>query len=309
MRAAGQERQAAEELQCGPQIPQMNADEMRKAGIRPYPVQHPPTSDPTFTNCSERIYAICGKDPFCIACHWLETTRNINFEHMARQLHILSLLVALLTLGTARGQGFAPMDSVARNNELSVDITAFIRQFVPNNTNSLGNPYYYQPTYLLVYKRSLGKSALRFGVGGQYLLDSDTGGYNSHTDYTDYDWRLQFRAGWERRWSLNRRWSCYAGFDGLIGTGRGVSHNFGTQVGRPDVRTTSKSFGAGPMLGIQFHLNRRLSLYTEASLYWIYQETGTHYDFEDDANDRKALSTTGTIFFSYPLSVWFTLAF
>lgn len=228
---------------------------------------------------------------------------------MARQLRILSLLVALLTLGTARGQGFAPMDSVARNNELSVDVNGFIRQFIPNNVDPLGSPYYYQPTYLLSYKRSLGGSALRFGLGGQYSMDSDTGGYNSHTDYTDYNWRIYFRAGWERRWSLNHRWSCYAGMDGLLGTGRGLSHNFNTQAGRPDIRTTFKSFGAGPVLGIQFHLNRRISLYTEASLYWLYQETGTHYDFEDDANDRKGLSTRGTILFTYPIAVWFAVAF
>jgi hypothetical protein len=31
MRAAGQEMQAAEEIECGPQMAQMNADEMRKA--------------------------------------------------------------------------------------------------------------------------------------------------------------------------------------------------------------------------------------------------------------------------------------
>lgn len=236
-------------------------------------------------------------------------TKNDIFEPMRWHLRIITPAVVLFTLDAVHGQGFAPLDSTTRRNELSVDVNGFIRQFIPNNWDPLGNPYYYQPTYLLSYKRSLGQSALRFGVGGQYDLQSDTGGYNSHTNFTNYDWRLYFRAGWEYRWTLTRRWSCYAGFDGQIGTGRGVSHNITTQSGQPDVRTTFKSYGAGPVLGIQFHLNRRISLYTESSLYWWYQETGDHYDYPDDANDVRGLSTRGTILFTYPVAVWFAVAF
>jgi hypothetical protein len=228
---------------------------------------------------------------------------------MLFHLRTLTLTIVLFTFHTSRGQGFAPMDSTVRNNELSVDVTGFIQQFVPNSTDPLGFSYTYQPTYLLAYKRGLGKSALRFGLGGQYSLNSDTGGYNSNSDYTNYDWRVHFRAGWERRWSLNRRWTCFAGVDGLIGTGKGLAHNLSTQAGRPDTRTTFKSFGAGPVFGIQFHLNRRIALYTESSLYWLYQETGTHYDFADDANDRKSLSTRGSILFAYPIAVWLAVAF
>lgn len=228
---------------------------------------------------------------------------------MLHHLRIPTLTVLIFTLGTVYGQGFAPMDSTVRNNELSVDVTGFIRQFVPNSVDPLGNPYYYQPTYLLAYKRGLGNSALRFGVGGEYSLRSDTGGYSSNTDFTDYSWRLHIRAGWEQRWSLSRRWTCYAGMDVLAGTGKGLAHNFSTQSGRPDVRTTFKSIGAGPVMGIQFHLNRRIALYTESSLYWIYQETGTHYDFADDADDRKGLRAQGSILFTYPIAVWLAVAF
>ncbi len=228
---------------------------------------------------------------------------------MHKHLRIPTLTVLLFTLVTAHGQGFAPMDSTVRNNELSLDVTGFIRQFVPNNADQLGYSYSYQPTHLLAYKRSLGKSALRFGLGGQYSLDSDTGGYSSNTDFTNYNWQIHFRAGWERRWSLSRRWSCYAGMDALIGTGKGLSHNLNTQNGRPEVHSTFKSYGAGPVLGIQFHLNRRVALYTESSLYWLYQEAGTHYDFADDANDTKGLTTRGSILFTYPIAVWLAVAF
>lgn len=224
------------------------------------------------------------------------------------QPRTIIIVLTLCVSGSACAQGFAPMDSVSRKNEMSMDVTGFVRQFVPGSSDPLSLGYY-PPTYLLAYKRSVGKGALRFGVGGLYTLDSDTGGYNSHTDFTSYDWRLHLRAGWERRWSLSRRWSCFAGFDGLIGTGQGVSNNFGTQAGRPRVHTTFKSFGAGPVAGMQFHLNRRIALYTESMLYWMYQESGRHYDFEDDSNDVRGLTTDGSISWSYPIAVWLAVSF
>ncbi|HNR55571.1 MAG TPA: hypothetical protein PKJ19_10405 [Flavobacteriales bacterium] len=224
-------------------------------------------------------------------------------------MRIITLTIALIAVGTFHGQGFAPMDTTVRTNELSVDVTGFIRQFVPSSSDAPGIPNYYLPTYLLAYKHGRGVGALRLGMGGEYALRSDTGGYNSNTDFTNYEWRFYFRAGWERRWSLSNRWSCYAGIDGLFGTGRGLSHNITTHAGRPDVHSTFKSFGAGPVLGIQFHLNRRVALYTESSLYWIYQETGQHYSYPEDENDVKSLSTSGTVVFSSPIAVWFAVAF
>ncbi|MDQ3101215.1 MAG: hypothetical protein M3R08_07495, partial [Bacteroidota bacterium] len=92
---------------------------------------------------------------------------------MVPHFRILTLTLVLLSLGAVRGQGFAPMDTTIRKNELSVDVTGFIRQFVPNNSDPLSYPYNYQPTYLLAYKRGLGNNALRFGLGGNYALDSD----------------------------------------------------------------------------------------------------------------------------------------
>ena len=224
-------------------------------------------------------------------------------------MRLVLFTLAISSLHLALGQGLSPMDSIARKNELSMDVSAFIQQFTFNEWDPYGYPNYFEPVYLLSYKHSLGKGALRFGVGGRYSLESDTGGFNSYTDFTDYSWVLYLRAGWERRWSLSRRWSCYAGVDGLFGTGRSARNNMQTQAGRVEVRSTFQSVGGGPLLGIQFHLNRRISLYTESSLHWIYQETGDTFDYPDDTNDVQGLSTQGRITLNYPIAVWFAVAF
>ncbi|MCB9170701.1 MAG: hypothetical protein H6594_10175 [Flavobacteriales bacterium] len=201
------------------------------------------------------------------------------------------------------------MDPTTRRNELSIDVNGFVRQFIPYNWNAQGYTNYHRPGYLLTYKRSIGCSALRFGVGGLYNLRSDTGGYNSNTNNTDHYWRVYLRAGWERRWLLGPRWSCFTGIDGQFGTGRGDSHNITTQAGQPNVHSTFRSYGGGPVLGIRFQLTRRISLYTEASLYWSNQETGQYCDYPDDVNDIQSLSATGAILLNYPIVLCCAVAF
>lgn len=220
--------------------------------------------------------------------------------------YLLLPLTALLSSALC-AQSLPPLDSMIRKNEVSLDVTGFIRQFVPNGQDPLFQSYY-APTYLIAYKRAWGKGALRAGLGAGYALDSDTGGYNSHTNFTDYDWTVDLRLGREWRCAVGKRWTGYAGMDLLGGMGRSVSHNMGTQFGTPNVIMKRFAVGAGPLLGIQYHLGPRLSLYTEASLYWFYQEMGTTYDYRDsDENDRKGLRIDASFAIRYPIAVWFAV--
>lgn len=225
-----------------------------------------------------------------------------------KRMRCILLVTAVQFTTVADCQSFAPMDSLVRKNEVALDMTGFIRQFVPTGQDPLLTTYY-TPQYLFAYKRAWGRGAFRSGIGGDYSLLTDTGGYSSNSNYTNYSWTVDLRIGKEWRYALSNRWTWYAGFDLIGGIGKGVQHNLSTQHGRPDWKSNRFAVGTGPVMGIQFHLGRRISMYTEASLYWVYQEVNEQYDYpESDEHDRKGLRVNADIAFRYPIAVWFAIA-
>ena len=113
----------------------------------------------------------------------------------------------------------------------------------------------------LVLKNSLENDAI---INGQRSLKDNVFG---------------LKLGYEKRMRISDRFSGFFGFD-MLGEYRIEESefvpNFGERV--EDVQEQIV-FGGGPVLGIMFHINKKLSLGTESTLYFIYGKEDSETKF------------------------------
>jgi len=185
-------------------------------------------------------------------------------------------------------------------NEIGIDATSFIKNILDFSQN--GN--YYVNTYLVSYKRFFNKTAFRFGLGVNYSTKQDTGGYNSNSNYKNENFSINTRYGVEFRQDFWGKWSFYYGADFIFGYSQSISHNFSSSNGTPDTKRKGFDIGGGPILGLEFYINKKLSLSTEGSLYYIYSKTDTKYEYENPEFNKQALSETNNMNISVPISIF-----
>ena len=95
-----------------------------------------------------------------------------------------------------------------------------------------------------------GKSAFRFSLGLHVIP-------NGNGDFDDPQFNLAL--GWERRKSISRRWSYTKGFDFMI-----LAGDLNIPGNRSDANFVA--FAAGPLWGIEYFIDRRISIGVEAAL-------------------------------------------
>ena len=154
--------------------------------------------------------------------------------------------------------------------ELGLNLTGAIQTFVHNRTDSV-----YSDPYALTFKYIKGKGALRLGFGYSFnstknitLVQARIEGLN----------RLDTRVGLEYQYPIGDRWRLYAGADVLYGTVKGTGQYNEGDLGKTVIVDVSETtLGGGPVLGVQFHLNRRISFLTEAAFYGMHQKEQKTY--------------------------------
>ncbi len=145
--------------------------------------------------------------------------------------------------------------------ELGINITSTLSNFLGNNNN----PSLLSDPYLLGLKYEMkNASYLRTGFNVKVRKVSENFGQRN---IREEDYRL--RAGWEKRVKMSKRFYINAGID-LVGgynysdvTTVDLISGFSTQI-----LSKQLSYGGGPVLGLMIQLNKRISLSTEASLYY-----------------------------------------
>ena len=220
-----------------------------------------------------------------------------------KRLSLFALLLALSSFTIAQ----TPDTLTLRyKNELGIEGTYFIKQFLNWGSDQFGGYYYAAPTYFLTYKRKLGTCRLRTGIGGSFTTATDTGGSNSDTDLETRGYTLDMRAGLERAVPAGRRWVVSYGADILGGYSRSDRRHLNPDSYGADQRTEENRWGIGPMLGIQFQLTRHLSLTTEASVYLMWKRSDTRYWDDDDVppTDSQSYSEDGNVFIGIPAYVF-----
>lgn len=199
-------------------------------------------------------------------------------------------------------------------NELGLDVTPFIKFYL----NFSANNYYYQPNYMLTYRRYFKKSNLRAAIGGNYTFSESPSPYNGDSldiNYTNKQSSFVFRLGYEFFQDLSKRWQVFYGADVNVSNAHQRNDaqywNGGYSNG---VETNSTGFGLAPMLGLRFKINKRISLITETSFLMQYSENSSYRyyrpvtsNYPSIPNDPKTTTKSFNTTFNYPLSLIFTV--
>lgn len=150
-------------------------------------------------------------------------------------------------------------------NEIGLNTTEFVKSFF-----SFSNQFSSIEPYLLSYKRILNdnQSAIRFFAGGSYINNKSKTVNTPNDRY--YTRNFESKIGYERRYNLSRKFTAIVGADIKVGSLN--NKNFYTYNFNNSSYQTQEQYGKSGYLGLNipvglyFHLNKRLSLYTEAGL-------------------------------------------
>lgn len=157
----------------------------------------------------------------------------------------------------------------AIHHEIGVNATYFIKQVFSLSNNILPT----QP-YQLTYKLIAGKKiAGRLGIGADMSTSNTTVSGSSVPRQTSNS-NVFGRLGVECRKQVGRHFLAYAGIDfvtQLINSKTTTSSGANNPGFSQTVVTTDKNnaFGGGPVLGIQYYINKRMSLYTEMPITFL----------------------------------------
>ena len=159
------------------------------------------------------------------------------------------------------------------HHEIGLNLTNVLSSFLAVNNNALT-----EDPYSLSYKYVLGKSAIRSAISITFRnsLEDDII-INGQRAIAENQFGL--KLGYERRIAISEKFTCFLGMDILGEYFKEESKfvpNFGEQVS--DVQHVV-SVGGGPVLGIMFHLNPRISFGTESTLYFIYGQEDSETKF------------------------------
>jgi hypothetical protein len=228
---------------------------------------------------------------------------------------ITSLALVLLTMSGNAQDSLQTSGAKNHLNELGLDATPFIKFYSTFSDRGL----YYQPNYIVTYRRYFRNSNFRSAIGGNYSFTESPSPYipdSLNKKYYNRSKYIILRVGYEFYQSLSRRWQVYYGAD-LVGSYAESKNDDNYSNGGYVVGTESKAknIGVAPVLGLRFRINKRISLITESSLLIQYSESSS-YQFYSPAtsayppipNDRKQSGIALGTSFNYPLALILTIS-
>jgi hypothetical protein len=226
-------------------------------------------------------------------------------------LHILmqqmkKTLLLILLLGTSLYT--QAQDTTRTTHELGINASGFIKTFItPANSTPLSAT---ANTYLLSYKSVFKNgTAIRFGLGGNLVNrnqneDNFTGTLKTKTN------QFNTRLGFEWQFKVTRRWNFFTGLDAIYSSGTAYSEVPLDNINKIITETKSTSVGGGPVVGLQFRLNKRISLLAEGALYYQNSKTTDMSDipsFPD--NNSKEVTKENSINFTGLQSIFLVITF
>jgi hypothetical protein len=194
------------------------------------------------------------------------------------------------------------------NHELGINVSGFIKTFItPANSTALSAT---ANNYLLSYKAVFKKHyAIRAGWGGNFSNRNQTednfiGTLNVRNS------QMNARLGFEWQFKLTRRWNFYTGVDYIMSTGNQRSETPIDNVNKAITQSKFSAMGGGGVVGIQFRLNKRVSLLAESSLYVTSSKTTDSSSIPAfPGNDSKEVTKELNLNFTAPQSIFLIITF
>lgn len=223
---------------------------------------------------------------------------------LMQQMKKTLLLIILLSTGLYT----QAQDTTRTTHELGINVSGFIKTFItPANSTPLSAT---ANTYLLSYKTVFKSgAAIRFGLGGNFVNRSQKEDNFIGTLTTKTN-QFNTRLGFEWQFKVTRRWNFFTGLDAIYSSGLAYSQVPLDNINKIITETKSTSIGGGPVVGLQFRLNKRISLLAEGALY--YQNTKTT-DMSDipsfPDNNSKEVTKENSINFTGLQSIFLVITF
>jgi hypothetical protein len=175
-------------------------------------------------------------------------------------------LLFIIILISSNQVTWADSDSTGFKNQFSVDVTPLIKQFIDFNNSQ--NPYTAQ--YWFSYKRGIkNNNAIRLLIGGNRTEDKHTVSNpwpGTPNTASSHSYAIISKLGFEWRRAFAKRWQAFYGIDSYLSYSEEYSNN---DYQNGSILYGHKSgtylYGAAPVCGMNFYLNKRLMLSTEAS--------------------------------------------
>ncbi len=194
-----------------------------------------------------------------------------------KKIIFLSLFLGLLFNVNAQDESTAE-DSKGEKiqREFGFNSTFFVKQFLSFSNNNIGTS-----PYIFTYKRINEKNtALRMGLGMGVNVRNSPSSNGLHSNRINLDLRI----GLEKRFLLSPKWLAYTGGDFLNSFSQLETSTIG---GDNSVRDNEIGFGLAAVGGIQFFINKRLSLLTESSFQAKGSILMTHIDGENESTGTE----------------------
>ena len=214
-----------------------------------------------------------------------------------KTLAIILLIICTSTLSFSQ-------ETVTKHfkNEIGVDLTPLVKQFLNFNSAT----YYTPNPYYLMYRRHINEWAIRAGIGGSYWTEENVPNDTTVRNHTIS--AFDFRLGIERKTDVAKNWQLFYGLD--IWTNITYNQNdyqyqnAGQLVGY-DNKTTK--YGVAPLLGLRFKLNDRLTLTTETNFQlYTYNTVSKRLYIPDDSLNTKTTNKGMVTVFNAPTSLFIT---
>lgn len=216
---------------------------------------------------------------------------------MTKSLSRASLLALLcLCFSYSSHAQDAPADTP--EHQLILNGTRFVKTFLNFNDTGIEDQ-----GLQVGYKRYKGDKAFRVFLGGAFDIstqkDEPSSPFEPSTENTNQLGMVDFRVGLEKKIDLTPKWNFYFGVDAVASqefTKVKTEFNFEGNVNTVKTENETLSFGAAPLVGIQFNLNDRLSLMTEANFPLLFGVTNTKREDSNfpQSNDEDKTQTFST---------------